>query len=253
MITWKDNKRFVVDGVNFIAVDCMGRKNLNSTSNEFVVNKHEWMIARYENLINKLKPKNIFELGIQRGGSCVFFQIMANADKLVAIEIDEERVVLVDQYVKNNGLHDNLVLYYGVNQSNVKELQQIVHQEFQGKEIDLVVDDASHFLDETRSSFNALFPFLRPGGAYVIEDWPWAHGKIDLPDDAEALYSEREPLTKLIFEIILACPSTYSFIEDVVVDSNSVTVWRGEGVIDVESFDISRCALARGRRLISEH
>jgi predicted methyltransferase len=35
--------------------------------------------------------------------------------------------------------------------------------------LDLVVDDTSH-LGPTRASFNTLFPRLRPGGVYVIED-----------------------------------------------------------------------------------
>jgi hypothetical protein len=65
-----------------------------------------------------------------------------------------------------------------------------------------------------------------------------------------AFYPEREPLTKLVFELILACPSTNSFIDKVEVDRNSVTVWRGNGVIEAEGFDIAKCCLARGRDLI---
>ncbi|GLZ33826.1 hypothetical protein Lesp02_60140 [Lentzea sp. NBRC 105346] len=43
--------------------------------------------------------------------------------------------------------------------------------------IDIVVDDGSHLTEHVVTSFNALFPHVRPGGLYVIEDlqtsyWP---------------------------------------------------------------------------------
>jgi hypothetical protein len=41
--------------------------------------------------------------------------------------------------------------------------------------LDLVIDDASHIYGPTKASFQALFPLLRPGGLYLIEDWAWAH------------------------------------------------------------------------------
>jgi hypothetical protein len=229
-----------------------GEKGLVSTPEEFVVFKHAWMIKRYERLFTRLRPKRIFELGIQLGGSCVLFQRLADAEKLVTIDISEERISAVDEYIRRNGLEDTLNPIYGVDQSDIDRLRRIVVQEFKGGELDLVIDDASHFLDETRNSFNALFPYVRPGGVYVIEDWPWAHAKMDQPDDAGALYSEREPMTKLIFEIILACPSTRSYIDEVVVDRNSVTIWRGDAAIEPEGFDVAGCCLARGRELISE-
>jgi cephalosporin hydroxylase len=209
------------------------------------------MIERYESLVKTLKPRKIFELGIQRGGSCVFFQSLSEADKLVAIEISDKPVPAVDEYIAKNKLEDTLRPYYGVDQADMARLREIVSKEFKGEEIDLVIDDASHFLDETRNSFNALFPYVRPGGAYVIEDWPWAHAKIDGLDDGSALWPEREPMTKLIFELILACPSTHSYIDQVVIDRNSATVWRGKNKIEPEGFDISKCSVARGRDLIS--
>ena len=53
-------------------------------------------------------------------------------------------------------------------------LRQIILREL-ADELDLVVDDASHTYEETKASFEFLFPLLRPGGIYVIEDWSWAH------------------------------------------------------------------------------
>ena len=86
----------------------------------------------------------------------------------------------------------------------------------------------------------------------MIEGWPWAHAPVGQTDDAPLLYPEREPMTKLIFEIVLACPSTRDLIAEVVIDKNSATVWRGEGQLDSTAFDIAQCSLARGRKLIAK-
>jgi len=52
-------------------------------------------------------------------------------------------------------------------------LKQIVLGEL-ADEVDLVVDDACHAYEETKASFEFLFPLLQPGGIYLIEDWSWA-------------------------------------------------------------------------------
>jgi hypothetical protein len=36
--------------------------------------------------------------------------------------------------------------------------------------IDVIVDDGSHVMEHLRTSFTHLFPMLRPGGVYVLED-----------------------------------------------------------------------------------
>ncbi|GAA1295039.1 class I SAM-dependent methyltransferase [Saccharothrix xinjiangensis] len=49
---------------------------------------------------------------------------------------------------------------------------------------DIVIDDGSHINDHVRTSFQALFPHVRPGGLYVVEDmwtayWPGFGGNPD--------------------------------------------------------------------------
>jgi len=250
MIEWLEKNRFTIGDTRFRCMD-MGLGEQQSTIEEFVFQKSVWMVERYAKLAAELKPKNIFEIGIWRGGSCVFFHQLCNANKLVTVDLATERITAVDQYIEARSLQDSLVPRYGIDQSDSERLRSIVREEFQENGLDLVMDDASHFLDETTSSFNALFPFVRPGGAYVVEDWPWAHGKVGLADDEPAFYPEREPLTILLFQLILACPSTHSYIDRVEIDRNSVTIWRGDGTIDPEGFDITQCSLARGRALIA--
>lgn len=250
MISWSNDTHFSIDNTKLRIVNWF-EPDHQSTMQEFMVFKHAWMIERYEKLFQCPQPKRIFELGVQRGGSSVFFHRNAAAQKLVAIELATNRVQAVDDYIATCGFEDSLKLFYGVNQADGPNLRRILAAEFDGCAFDLAIDDASNFLDETRLSFNALFPFLREGGAYVIEDWPWAHAKMSMSDDAPGLSPEKEPLTKLLFELVVACPSSPDYIREVVIDENLVTVWRGARDLEPEGFNIAACALARGRALIS--
>ena len=42
-----------------------------------------------------------------------------------------------------------------------------------------MIDDASHLYEPSLASFETLFPLLRPGGTYIIEDWKWEHEVVD--------------------------------------------------------------------------
>jgi hypothetical protein len=129
--------------------------------------------------------------------------------------------------------------------------------------LDLVIDDASHLLGPTRSSFNVLFPLLRPGGVYVIEDW-----SVDLSIEREmsqdpevanrvrleiAKHPELEdvvPLTRLLFEIVLASAYT-DFIEAMEIRPAWLSVTRGAESTPGD-FDVRRCSLSMGQRLLSD-
>jgi hypothetical protein len=71
-----------------------------------------------------------------------------------------------------------------VDQSDRSVVPRIIDEEFGSTPLDLVTDDASHLLDLTRASFEMLFPRLRPGGTYIIEDWNWEHLRADAIVDA---------------------------------------------------------------------
>ncbi|MFI5557891.1 class I SAM-dependent methyltransferase [Amycolatopsis japonica] len=54
--------------------------------------------------------------------------------------------------------------------------------------LDVIIDDGSHVNEHVLTSFRTLFPYLRDGGIYVIEDlqtayWPRFGGTSDAPDD----------------------------------------------------------------------
>jgi hypothetical protein len=122
----------------------------------------------------------------------------------------------------------------------------ILENEFPERDIDLVIDDASHFYEETKAAFNIVFPFLRPGGLYVIEDWSWAHWQGEW-QESENHFADKRPLTNLIFELTMACPSQPDIISDVSITRAMAFIKRGRGNLNREEFDISDLYLTRGK------
>ena len=45
-----------------------------------------------------------------------------------------------------------------------------------GKDFDIVIDDGGHFNDGIITSFNGLWPYVKPGGFYAVEDLGCAYG-----------------------------------------------------------------------------
>jgi hypothetical protein len=60
------------------------------------------------------------------------------------------------------------------------------------------------------------------------------------------------PLTKLVFELVLAIPAVPGLIADVRVDTRSVEVTRGDATVDPRDFEISSYSDARGRALLAD-
>ena len=208
--------------------------------------KRSDLVGQYVEMLEWLRPRRIVELGIFAGGSTTFLAATAQPEKLVALDIKPDRVAALDEFVTAHGLEDSVAAYYGVDQADRASPRDRRTREFGGELLDLVVDDASHDLDLTRTSFNTLFPLVRPGGAFIIEDWSWAHIGYGLkkPDDT--------PLTKLVFEIVMACPSRPGLVGAITIDHHWALIRRGDGVIDADAFDISTCYSEQGRGLLAD-
>ncbi len=116
-----------------------------------------------------------------------------------------------------------------------------------GQPLDMIVDDASHFLLETRASFNILFPYLSPGGCYIIEDWGWAHWSAKNWDGRP--YREKPPLTNLIFELTMLCASRPDLVASIFLIPAYVVIRKGRGACEPGNFDISTSYTNRGKRV----
>jgi predicted O-methyltransferase YrrM len=253
MLSWADDEHFVVGETRFEAL--LPEAFMHSAhprEGEFPIFKPRSLIERYAALIAELGPQHVFELGISMGGSTVFFTELARPRRLVAIDRKPlERVMdRVERYAADKGLSGVVRTFGEVDQADRRTLAQIVEEEFVGASLDLVVDDCSHLYEPTRASFNELFPRLRPGGVYVIEDWVWAHTPLD-SEYPEGLLPDRVPLTRLLFEIELAIPAVPGLITEISIDAEAAVIRRGGAQVDPSAFEISACSNPRGKALLA--
>lgn len=204
---------FSLGGEKFVIEVAVPKKDRRpSTSEAFTIVKNEPYLRVYEDLACRFSPRSILELGIFQGGSYVFLDKLFKPRRMSAVEISPKPVQPLLDYLSRT---EHRFVHLGTSQCDGDKLTQIVLGEL-ADELDLVVDDASHTYEETRASFEFLFPLLSPGGIYVIEDWSWAHH----PDyqSPDAPFSRRRALSNLLFEQIMLMGSTLLISE--------IRVWR---------------------------
>jgi hypothetical protein len=157
----------------------------------------------------------------------------------------------LDEYVRRYELAESVKPIFGIDQADATTMRSLISSGFGGAPLDLVVDDGCHFLEETRATFETVFPFLRPGGVYVIEDWSWAHTPGDFQEKG-GLWPEKPALTLLLLELAMLCASRPDLVTSVEVTPGLVIVHKGsEAVVDTD-FTLSANYLTAGRVFLEE-
>jgi hypothetical protein len=194
----------------------------------FNVVKWPNMLDHFQQLVGDLQPvETVVELGIYHGGSTVLLNELLRPRRLIAIDLTPASPApRFDRYVAE---HPEVSAHWGVDQSDRAAVLAAVGTE----PIDLVVDDASHFYDLTAASFDVLFPRLRPGGRYLIEDWNWSF----LPHHAEiGRWRVQRSMSDLLLDLAglsLARPGT---IGRITVLPSFIAVERGDA--DATGIDV---------------
>ncbi|MCC5954085.1 MAG: class I SAM-dependent methyltransferase [Acidimicrobiia bacterium] len=160
---------FEVDGVTFSCAMALARSR---SAQHFHLDKPVELARAYLDLTKRLVDTNLVEIGIRQGGSAALATLAGRPRRMVAIDIAKP-VPALQEFIDQRGLHDRLRPHFGVDQADEEAVARIVDDAFGGEPIDVVIDDGSHLIDATRASFEVLFPRLRPGGRYLIEDWDW--------------------------------------------------------------------------------
>jgi len=219
-----------------------------STAEAFTIVKNEPYLRVYEDLASGFSPRSLLELGIFEGGSYVFLDKLFKPQRMSAVDIRRKPVEPLLDYVSHS---ENRFVHFGTSQCDGETLREIVRGEL-ADELDLVVDDASHTYEETKMSFELLFPLLSPGGIYVIEDWSWAHDPgYQSPN---AAFANRYALSNLLFEQIMLLGST-SMISEIRVWKFLYLIYKAKSAVrttdvsrKLKNGSISDQILSRGRR-----
>ena len=246
LLKWRSENKFSISGVNFLCtVDPKIYHNCESSDSGFLLVKNRSMLECELDTVRELAVKNMVDIGIWQGGSVAFFDLTLTPSKLVALEFSDRDIPALDNYIFFSGRTPNVRLHKGVNQADNFRLRQIVRDEFNGDPIDLVIDDASHLYEETCASFDVLFPCLREGGKFIIEDWQWSTNAEMATSD---YFNGKPGLSNLVLQCMLLCATHPDIIKSVTIHPHMAIVTRG-GAADLKVFSIMNMTRNRGNTI----
>jgi SAM-dependent methyltransferase len=104
------------------------------------------------------EPIRLLEIGIGQGASLKMWEAYFTQAEIVGIDIGEDCRRFESERAK---------VFIG-DQGDRLFLRSVLDKA--GGPFDVIIDDGSHLMHHHRIAFDELFPALRPGGVYVIED-----------------------------------------------------------------------------------
>jgi hypothetical protein len=105
----------------------------------------------------------ILEIGVYQGSSIRMWEKYFPNSKIYGV--DNGRIC--PHHVMDSLKSDRVITDY-VDQSNRESLQKFIDKH--GGEFDIIIDDGFHYQEHQQVSWGFLFPYLKEGGLYVIED-----------------------------------------------------------------------------------
>lgn len=109
---------------------------------------------------NRKKIKKIIEIGSLEGGSTAAFHFYFFNATINCLDINFDRHKIVSKRITKNY----------VDQSSEEQLKSFIDKRLNKNDLDIVIDDGSHKENDILITFKNLFPKIKKGGWYVIED-----------------------------------------------------------------------------------
>ena len=115
----------------------------------------------------KENPIKLLEIGIDKGGSLRMWQEYFPNSVIHGIDI-----------INCTKYESNQIKTHIVDQSKVSDLRLFI--ENWKDYFDVIIDDGSHRSMDIILSFSELFPYLKSGGYYIIEDTLWDYKNLEM-------------------------------------------------------------------------
>jgi SAM-dependent methyltransferase len=212
-----------------------------SSDDVIYVHKDADFVAAMDETLGRVRPRSMIEVGILDGGSAIYWQHRYNPKRLAAFDILPEAPFFT-RYLARNKLEDAVRVHLGVAQTDRDRIRSAIEHDFGGEPVDAVIDDASHQYAETKAAFETMFPYLREGGAYIIEDWAWGHAH-NWPPDA---WADQPLMSPLLCELMLVCGHRSGVIDKIEIDYRFAVIWRGAAELAKDRFRLSDHFVGRG-------
>lgn len=151
---------------SFADVDDDRKKNyyyMNTLALEVATDKsssHHNYTEVYSQYLDKYRnqPIKFLEIGIFEGRSVKLWEKYFPLGQLYFIDI-------TDRHLKYRSERSK---YYFLDQANRDELLEFISKV--GGDFDVIIDDGGHRMEQQIVSFKTLFPYVKSGGLYIIED-----------------------------------------------------------------------------------
>jgi hypothetical protein len=219
-VEWIDDGNALLNGIKVRFVSS-GHSEARTSEAEIVVLKPRPFFEDYRVLLPDTQCSlNIVELGIFEGGSALILAAMYPNAKIIGFDLRRKNDAVL-RHIDRMGYGDRVRFFYETSQDNAEAITGEIKSGLTTG-IDLVIDDASHNYALTRKAFEIVFPLLRPGGLYVIEDWGWAHWRGNQFDDWKGI-----TLSSFVLELVMASATSPQLITQVKVSSRLAVVRKG--------------------------
>jgi hypothetical protein len=147
-----------------------GSPSLTDLANRFGSDKGtspgDWGVSHgyatiYERFLSvrRFEPLRLLEIGVWKGGSLRMWESYLPNAQIIGIDN-------LSSVIQQRAKRAEILIGDAADQQFLND----VLERFAGGKVDIVIDDASHILDQQVRTFEILFPCLEEGGLYFVED-----------------------------------------------------------------------------------